>query len=34
MWWGAREESGEGAMPAPQKKNHFYVPKIIIFGAF
>jgi len=31
--WGARERSGEGAVP-PQKKKSFYVPKIIIFGAF
>ena len=31
-WWGAGEGSGEG--PPPQKKIHFYVPKIIILGAF
>ena len=29
-WWGA----GEGSVPPPQKKNDFYVPKMIILGAF
>ena len=29
-WWGA----GEGAVPPPQKKIDFYVPKMIILGAF
>ena len=35
-WWGAGEGSEEGAVPPPQKKIHFYVPKIIIIilGAF
>jgi len=33
-WWGAVEGSGEGAVPPSQKKIHFYVPKIIILGAF
>jgi len=32
-WWGAGEESGEGAVPLPRKKS-FYAPKIIILGAF
>ena len=36
MWWGAGEGSGEGTVRAPylEKKSIFYVPKMIILGAF
>ena len=27
MWWGAREESGEGAMPASPRKKSFLCPQ-------